>query len=271
MLMLEEALARVHTTLDVETLQLTITQDNHQLIVADLNDEQARARVEEIVWQLVPALRSAPTLVRSHDGHFMDKPDNVISLINLATVRSLEEQWGIKIDPLRFRANFYIDGARPWEEFDWVGGDIRIGEGLFRVDRRNGRCGATNVNPETGRRDLDLPGSLRAAFGHKELGIYLVAREGGSVSVGDSVATPVPSGASHMARPLAGMRRSGRQLFMCGGCYFIYDQSTGIPDQSIPSGTPFAAIPATWRCPDCGTDKSTFRPHVETSRTPAAI
>src|SRR5882757_7322959 len=117
MLMLEEALARVRTTLDVETLQLTITQDNHQLIVADLNDDTARARVEEIFWQLVPALRSAPTLVRSPDGHFMDKPDNVISLINLATIRSLEEQWGIKIDPLRFRANLYIDGARPWEEF----------------------------------------------------------------------------------------------------------------------------------------------------------
>jgi GntR family transcriptional regulator/MocR family aminotransferase len=31
----------------------------------------------------------------------MDKPDNVISLINLATVRSLEQQRGIEIDPLR--------------------------------------------------------------------------------------------------------------------------------------------------------------------------
>ena len=71
-----------------------------------------------------------------------------------------------------------------------MGGDIRIGDGLFRVDRRNGRCGATNVNPETGRRDLDMPGSLRAAFGHKELGIYLVAREGGRLEVGDQVATP---------------------------------------------------------------------------------
>lgn len=183
MLMLEEQLARVRTTLDVETLQLTITQDNRQLIVADLNDDEARAKVADIFWQLVPALRSAPTLVRSPDGHFMDKPDNVISLINLATVRSLEEHWGIKIDPLRFRANLYIDGARPWEEFEWVGSDIRIGDGLFRVDRRNGRCGATNVNPETGRRDLDLPGSLRAAFGHKELGVYLIAREGGRLAV----------------------------------------------------------------------------------------
>ncbi|HEY3892284.1 MAG TPA: aminotransferase class I/II-fold pyridoxal phosphate-dependent enzyme [Bradyrhizobium sp.] len=271
MLMLEEALARVRTLLDVETLQLTITQDDHLLLVADLNDEEARAKVEEIFWQLVPALQGAPTLVRSRDGHFMDKPDNVISLINLATVRSLEQQWGIKIDPLRFRANFYIDGAAPWEEFDWVGGDVRIGEGLFRVDRRNGRCGATNVNPLTGRRDLDLPGSLRAAFGHKEFGVYLIAREGGRVSAGDTVLSPTPHDTGHAARPLAALRRAGLQQFMCGGCYFIYEQSAGLPEQSIAPGTPFAAIPANWRCPDCGTDKSTFRPYVEPSHSLPAI
>jgi GntR family transcriptional regulator / MocR family aminotransferase len=269
MLMLEEALAGVRTTLDVETSKLTITQGNRQLIVADLDDEGARAKVAEIFWQLVPALRSAPTLVRSRDGHFMDKPDNVISLINLATVRSLEEQWGIKIDPLRFRANLYIDGARPWEEFDWVGSDIKIGEALFRVDRRNGRCGATNVDPETGRRDLDIPGSLRAAFGHKELGIYLLAREGGTVSVGNSVVTSAPVGPGSVVRPSASMPQSNRQLFMCGGCYFIYEQNAGLPDQSIAAGTPFAAIPANWRCPDCGTEKSTFRPYVQTPHSRA--
>jgi len=271
MLMLEEALARVKTTLDVETSKLTMTEGNRQLIVADLNDEEARAKVAEIFWQLVPALRSAPTLVRSREGHFMDKPDNVISMINLATVRSLEEQWGIKIDPLRFRANLYIDGARPWEEFDWVGSDIRIGEAVFRVDRRNGRCGATNVDPTTGRRDLDIPGTLRAAFGHKELGIYLLAREGGTVTVGNSVFALTPVGTSSVVRPSASVLKSNRQLFMCGGCYFIYEQSAGLPDQSIVAGTPFAAIPANWRCPDCGTEKSTFRPYVQTSHSHSAI
>jgi GntR family transcriptional regulator / MocR family aminotransferase len=269
MLMLEEALARVRTTLDVETLHLTITQDNHQLAVADLSDEAACARVEEIIWQLVPTLRSAPTLVRSRDGHFMDKPDNVISMINLATVRRLEEQWGIKIDPLRFRANLYIDGARAWEEFNWVGSDIRIGETVFRVDRRNGRCGATNVNPETGRRDLDLPGSLRAAFGHKDLGVYLVARKDGRVAVGDSVMTPHNVGAEHapVSLPNASQAQPGDQKFICGGCYFIYEPSAGLSDQSIPSGTPFAAIPSNWRCPDCGTEKTTFRPYVEPAQS----
>lgn len=263
MLMLEEALARVRTTLDVDTMQLTIRQDNHQRLAADLRDDRGRASVEEFFWQLVPSFRSAPTLVRSRDGHFMDKPDNVISLINLATVRSLEQQWGYRIDPLRFRANFYIDGAEPWEEFDWVGSDIRIGDTLFRVDRRNGRCGATNVNPETGRRDLDLPSSLRAAFGHKDLGIYLVAREAGRLAVGDQVTPPRSHGVDVAAPPPAAAVRTGRQLFMCGGCYFIYEPSAGLPDQSILPGTPFAAIPANWRCPDCGTDKTTFRPHVE--------
>jgi GntR family transcriptional regulator / MocR family aminotransferase len=264
MLMLEEALARVRTTLDVETMQLTIAQDNRQLLVADLNDEGERARVEQFIWQLLPGFRSPPTLVRSPDGHFMDKPDNVISLINLATVRSLEQQWGIKIDPLRFRANLYIDGARPWEEFEWIGSDIRIGDGLFRADRRNGRCGATNVDPQTGRRDLDLPGSLRATFGHKELGIYLIARESCQLTIGAHVATPDSVvTTARIPLPLVREPRAEQQKFICGGCYFIYEPASGLPDQAIASGTPFAKISSDWRCPDCGTEKTTFRPYVE--------
>jgi GntR family transcriptional regulator/MocR family aminotransferase len=144
-----------------------------------------------------------------------------------------------------------------------VGSDIRIGEGLFRVDRRNGRCGATNVNPETGRRDLDLPGSMRATFGHKELGIYLIAREGGRLAVGDQVATPSTVDIGHAPLPVAAKPLTSHQKYMCGGCYFIYEPSSGLPDQSIASGTPFAKIPPDWRCPDCGTEKTTFRPYVE--------
>ena len=132
--------------------------------------------MEDFFFRHVPGLPTAPKLVRSRDGHFMDKPDSVVSCINLATLRSLEEKWGVALDPLRFRANFYIDGANAWEEFEWIGSDIMLGDVLFRVDRRNGRCGATNVNPATGQRDLDIPGALRGSFGHKDLGVYLVVR-----------------------------------------------------------------------------------------------
>jgi GntR family transcriptional regulator/MocR family aminotransferase len=266
MLMLDENLARVETLLDVETLRLTVRQGNREVASARLDDAADREKIEAFFWQLLPNLRSAPALVRSVDGHFMDKPDNVISLINLATVRALEQQWGMEIDPLRFRANIYIDGAKPWEEFDWIGSEIRIGGTVFSVDRKNGRCGATNVNPATGRRDLDIPSSLRAAFGHKNLGVYLIVREGGQIAVGDSVFVPrvasAPPGA--FAAPLIA---SAQRRFICRGCYFIYEEASGLPQLAILPGTPFGDIPATWRCPDCGTEKSTFRPYVEKAAT----
>jgi GntR family transcriptional regulator/MocR family aminotransferase len=265
MLMLEEGLARVQTRLDVATLELTISQGNDELLRANLDDELGRRRTEEFFHRLVPTLRAAPRLVRSRTGHFMDKPDNVLSLINVATVRALEEQWGYEIDPLRFRANIYIEGARPWEEFDWIGRDIVVGDTLMRIDRRNGRCGATNVNPATGRRDLDIPGSLRAAFGHKDLGIYLVVREGGKLAIGDTVIAPRAAESGLAAVAATGAARGGRR-FMCRGCYYIYDEGAGLPDQAIPPGTHFAEISASWVCPDCGSDKATFRPHLETRR-----
>ena len=198
------------------------------MLSADLADAAARARVEAFFHRLAPTLPAAPTLVRARDGHFMDKPDNVMSLINLATVRSLEEQWGYPIDPLRFRANIYIDGAAPWEEFDWVGNDIRLGEAVFWVDRRNGRCGATNVDPATGRRDRDIPGSLRKAFGHKDLGIYLVARTDAGLAVGDMLERP-GSAVSRPAMPKDVAAAAGPRAFICRGCYFIYDEVQGSP------------------------------------------
>jgi GntR family transcriptional regulator / MocR family aminotransferase len=263
MLMLDEALARVQTHLDVETLAFTASEGNRQVFSADLSDRGAAAEVEAFVHRLVPNLRGAPRLVRAQTGHFMDKPDNVLSLINLATVRSLEERWGYAIDPLRFRANFYIDGAHPWEEFEWIGGDIAIGDARFRVDRRHGRCGAPNVNPANGLRDLDLPGSLRASFGHKDLGVYLVVRRGGKVVIGDGVMIPhgvevSPVGPS----PVTAIAALDQRRFICRGCYFIYAEAEGLPQTGIEPGTPFTALPPEWRCPDCGTEKYTFRPYV---------
>jgi GntR family transcriptional regulator/MocR family aminotransferase len=35
-----------------------------------------------------------------------------------------------------------------------------------------------------------------------------------------------------------------------------------LPAQSIAPGTAFAEIPASWKCPDCGTDKTNFRPYA---------
>jgi GntR family transcriptional regulator/MocR family aminotransferase len=265
MLMLDEGLARVRTHLDEETLRLTVSDGTRTVLAADLADAEDRARAEAFFHRLAPTLPAPPRLVRAREsGHFMDKPDNVISMINLATLRTLEQHWGVTLDPLRFRANIYIDGAAPWAEFDWIGGDITIGAGSFHVDRRNGRCGATNVDPATGRRDLDIPRSLRATFGHKDLGVYLVADDDATLSVGDALDPPGHrrrSGAA-MAEPAAAPTAAPvSHAFMCRGCYHVYDEARGLPDTGIAPGTRFIDIPTAWRCPDCGTDKGKFRPH----------
>jgi GntR family transcriptional regulator/MocR family aminotransferase len=263
MLMLDEALAQVTTDLDVHSLDFTIRQGNRQLLAVNLANERGRCEVEAFFERLVPTLNGRPKLVRAETGgHFMDKPDQVLSLINLATIRSLEEQWGFEIDPLRFRANIYIDGAEPWSEFDWVGRDIAIDDTILRVDRRNGRCGATNVNPVTGRRDLDLPGSLRTAFGHKDLGVYLITRKAGSVRAGSSVLVPRGPMAAHAPAPMPAPLARSERRFMCRGCYYVYEEQNGLPQQNIPPGTVFGLIADSWRCPDCGTEKTNFRPLV---------
>ena len=262
MLMLDEGLASVRTWLDEKTLTMTVHDGERRVLSANLDDADGRRAVEAFFHRLAPTLRGTPVLVRARDGHFMDKPDNVISLINLATVRSLEQQFGYTIDPLRFRANIYIDDAPAWAEFDWVGSDILVGDANFRVDRRNGRCSATNVDPATGRRDLDIPGSLRRAFGHKDLGIYLVARADADLAVGDRLEI---AGATRRSAGPAPVTQPVRSAYICRGCYFIYNEAQGLPGSGIAAGTRFADLPATWECPDCGTDKSAFRVHVATA------
>jgi len=262
MLMLHETLALVQTRLDAGTGQFEVRKGGERVLAADLGTAEGAAALEAFVEGLVPGLGGRPRLVRSREGHFMDKPDNVVSLINLATVRSLEREWGRRVDPLRFRANFYVDGFEPWEEFGWVGGDLRLGGAMFRVDRRNGRCGATNVDPSTGKRDMDIPMVLRRAYGHKDLGVYLVVSDGGRVAVGDTVVAPPPVATSPVSANSASAYAPGPRRHICRGCFFIYDEAAGLPAADIAPGTAFADLPPQRLCSDCGASRETFSPYA---------
>ena len=261
MLMLEGDLAKARTEVDADTLRMTIVLEGRTIETAPLDTPEGRQQVEQLLGELARPGDALPKLVRSQQGaHFMDKPENVLSLINLATLRDLESRWDTTLDPLRFRANFYVDGLAPWEEFDWVGQEIRLGDATFLVDRRNGRCGATNVDPKTGARDRDIPRALRTTFGHKDLGIYLITKTGGRVVVGDEVHAP-DRGSEANLTPVAASPVAHAARYICRGCYYIYDEAAGAVQSGAAPGTPFTALPENWRCPDCGTDKSKYRPY----------
>lgn len=121
-------------------------------------------------------------------GHsFCDHKTQVVSLIGLSSLAALEQAVGAKRDKRRFRANIYIEGSEPWEEFSWLGRAIAIGEVEMTVQQRIDRCPATMVNPDTAERDANPVKELREHFGHIELGIFAEVTKGGEIRPGDTI------------------------------------------------------------------------------------
>ena len=108
-----------------------------------------------------------------------------ISILNAASLAALGKRLGQSLAMERFRGNVWLDGLAPFEEFDLLGRDIRIGVATLRVRERITRCKATTVDPATGLSDADTLGALRAGWGHEDFGVYAEVRTGGRVAVGD--------------------------------------------------------------------------------------
>ena len=76
------------------------------------------------------------------------------------------------VDPIRFRANLIVTRAEQWEERDWIGGDFAISDARLRVKELIERCAATNVDPDTATRNMNIPMVLELGFGHVKFGVY---------------------------------------------------------------------------------------------------
>ena len=122
-------------------------------------------------------------------GHsFSDVAKKVVSIINLASVAELENAAGAPVDPLRFRGNLYVEGWPAWREFDLLNSEIAVGpKARLKVVKRIVRCAATEVDPDTGIRDLPVPRAIMDTYGHADCGIYAEVIEGGPIAVGDAL------------------------------------------------------------------------------------
>lgn len=103
---------------------------------------------------------------------FLDSPAQALAVLNLASVRDLERVVGARLDQRRFRPNIVIDMEPAWSELALIGQTLALGDATLRIEMRTERCAATNVNPDTAERDLNVPLALRRGFGHMDLGVY---------------------------------------------------------------------------------------------------
>lgn len=194
MLARNEALARLRTQFNPDTQRLTVQLDGRVVAEGALNDPAGRAAIEDFFTTFMGDAACGRVRVVSAPGHrFTDVGApvpafmNCVSLINLASLRALEAVMGRRLDPLRFRANIYMDGPPAWAELGWVDAEVTVGGVPCRVVRRTRRCPATNVDPVTAQRDTNVPKALRDTFGHADLGVYLQLAGSGTVALSDAV------------------------------------------------------------------------------------
>ena len=189
MLMRNERLAALQTDYDESSHTLTIHWEGRQAARGDLRSKDGRLAIEAFFRRFVPKELRGPPKVLSSAGHsFSDVAKKVVSIINLASVAAVENAAGAAVNPLRFRGNLYVTGWPAWHEFDLIGRSITIGnKARVKVVKRIQRCAATNVDPETGIRDLSIPQTLMDNFEHTDCGVYAEVTAAGDIAVGDTV------------------------------------------------------------------------------------
>ncbi|MGB7259664.1 MAG: MOSC domain-containing protein [Pseudolabrys sp.] len=189
MLMKNERLAALRTDFDEATHTLTIESEGREAVRADLRRREGRLAVEAFFRRFMPGELRGPPKVLFGDGHsFSDVAKKVVSIINLASVAAVENAIGAPVNPLRFRANLYVEGWPAWHEFELMEREISIGqEARLKVVKRIVRCAATNVDPDTGIRDLDIPATLMRTFDNMDCGIYAEVVSGGEIAIGDAL------------------------------------------------------------------------------------
>lgn len=189
MLQRDEKLAALKTKFDDDTRTLRVLRDGKQVAAGNLTLPVGRAMIEDFfAAYLHKPGGQKPKLVQAPDGTvYSDHKVPVVSIHNLNSLKDLERVAGATIDPLRFRANVWIDGVDAWDEFNWVGREVTLGPLRLRIKERIDRCAATNVDPATGARDMNIPRTLQHGFGHIDFGIFAEVLEGGTFAIGDPV------------------------------------------------------------------------------------
>ena len=191
MLMRDEKLAQLGVTFDPGSALLTIHRGGKPVVHGKATDPLGQTLIGQFFAAFMgDAARGTPRLLEAAGHMFSDAREKYVSLINLASVEDLERVVRQRVHPLRFRANIYLTDAPAWSEFSWVGCEIAIGAARLRVRQRIERCAATNVDPQTAARDMNIPRALQHGFGHVDMGVYAEVLRGGDIAKGDAVMIP---------------------------------------------------------------------------------
>ncbi|MDP3489678.1 MAG: MOSC domain-containing protein [Phenylobacterium sp.] len=183
--------ARATTRYDEDSQTLSASAPGLPDLTASLGEEDGRQAFASWLSRLLGEEARGPLRVVQAPGHrFMDHPRGDVSIVNLASVRDLEQKLGREIDPLRFRANIYVEGWPAWAENQWAGAAMMIGWAQAQVFKPIVRCAAPDVDLVTGARDMEITKALFEHYGHMFCGVYVHVTREGALSPGDACSQP---------------------------------------------------------------------------------
>ncbi len=181
-----ERLAELDTQFDPDTFELTLSHkglsETYPLGI-DAGKSACERYLTEFMGDLI---QGSARLISGPGISYTDLSTPCISLINLNSVRALEQALGYNVDYRRFRANIYLDDMPAWEEESWLNKTLNINGAELLVYKITDRCAAINVDPQTAMRDKTLQG-LKHAFGHLNMGVYAKVMRGGKLTIGSSI------------------------------------------------------------------------------------
>jgi uncharacterized protein YcbX len=162
-----------------------VTLEHPQLGTISFNPDGDITGFLDWVRPIMPADRAQSTrMVKVPNRGMTDSDFPSVTLCNIASHREVERKLGMDLSIHRWRGNIWLDGFPAWEEFEWMGNDVRIGDAILRPLERTDRCPSTQSNPETGIHDADTLGALDS-FGHRDFSVRAQVIQGGLIELGN--------------------------------------------------------------------------------------
>jgi uncharacterized protein YcbX len=180
-------LAGIWASLKEASGEITLRHDVLGDISFAPDDARDVARFIDWVCPLCPPDKRQPAgLVKVPARGMTDTDYPSISIMTHASHNAVAEQLGQPLEVERWRGNIWLNGAEPWQELDWLGKDVQIGETVLHVVEPIERCKHTMANPRTGERDMDTLAALRDGWDHQDFGVYAKVMKGGKIALQDT-------------------------------------------------------------------------------------
>ena len=167
--------------------KLILRENKREILSINPYSADQQTIISKKIRDLIHKEKKIDFVIDKKNPFFDTMPNNSISLINKNSINHFANKISTNIEFERFRGNIYLNDLAPWEERGWIGKTIEINNINFLVTSEIPRCSATNLKPNTDDQTLNLPNMLKKTYDHINMGVYLIPKNNGTISIENKI------------------------------------------------------------------------------------